>query len=85
MPGRPVAHKDPDSLLKPQTRLVLKYLRSGRTLTTFIAINALGVASLSSRVAELRRLRYGVKDGWAKDFEGQRYKKYRLVDAQPRG
>lgn len=63
--------------MKPQTRLVLNYLRK-RKITTFIAVNSLGVASLSSRVAELRHLGYAVKDEWAKDFHGARYKRYKL-------
>lgn len=35
--------------------MVLEYLRSGRGLSNLIALNVLGVGSLSSRVAELRK------------------------------
>jgi hypothetical protein len=67
--------------MKPQTRLVLHYLQSGRKITTFVAVNSLGVASLSSRVAELRRLKFPVRDEWAKDYHGARYKRYSLPKA----
>lgn len=67
--------------MKPQTRFVLNYLRK-RKLSTFIAVNSLGVASLSSRIAELRRLGFKISDEWKHDFDRQRYKRYRL---DPRG
>ena len=76
--------------MKPQTRLVLDYLLAKgnngrrRTVTTAIAMNSIGVGSLSSRIAELRSLGYVIKDEWRKDYYGARYKRYRL-EGEPRG
>jgi N-acetylmuramoyl-L-alanine amidase len=70
--------------LSQQNRLVLEYLRSGRTLTNLIAVSNLGVGSLTSRIAELRKL-YGedyIKDETDTDFHKRRYKKYFLEDAR---
>lgn len=49
----PVPKSTPKTL-SPQAHLVLEYLRSGKGLSNLIALNVLGIGSLSSRVAELR-------------------------------
>lgn len=69
--------------LTPHQRLIIEYLEAGRTLTNQIAINSLGVGSLTSRVAELRALGFDIKDEAGKDHFGNRYKKYRLEGAAP--
>lgn len=62
--------------LSPQTKLVLDYLQSGRTLTSLIAITNLGVGSLTTRVAELRKAGFAVLDRWDTDHFERRFKKY---------
>jgi hypothetical protein len=80
--------KDDD--LSEQQRLVLEYLQARRTLTPMIALISLGIGSLTSRVAELRRLRnpdgtrrYIIGDKWCKDHHERRYKTYWLGDKEP--
>lgn len=68
--------------LTTQQRLVLDYLGAGRTLTTKIAVMSLGIMSISSRVAELRKLGHKILDEEAKDHFGKRYLKYRLQGAE---
>lgn len=65
--------------LSPQTKLVLEYLQSGRELTGMIAFMNLGVASLTSRVAELRKAGIPVQDKMSTDHFKRRYKKYWMV------
>lgn len=65
-----------DQQLAPQTRLVLDYLSTGRELTGMIAFMNLGVASLTSRIAELRKAGYEINDKHSHDHFGKRYKKY---------
>lgn len=67
--------------LTPQQRTILEYLQAGRTLTNQIALNNLGIGSLTSRVAELRSMGHGIKEEWGSDFHGKRYKKYALLNA----
>lgn len=62
--------------LTPQAQLVLDYLSSGRELTPLIAMVNLGVASLTARIAELRRHGLEVYDKWSEDHFKKRYKKY---------
>ena len=42
----------------PQQRLIVDYLDAGKTLTNKTAIMCLGIGSLSSRMAELKRKGY---------------------------
>ena len=37
------------------------------------------IRSLTSRIAELRKLGYKIHGSWKLDSEGQRYKRYRLL------
>lgn len=64
--------------LSPQAALVLEYLESNRELTGMIAFMTLGVVSVTSRVAELRKAGYDIKDKWSQDHFERRYKKYWL-------
>lgn len=67
-----------DPKFSPQTTLVLNYLKSGRALTNLIAMTNLGVGSLTSRVAELRKAGVKVNDEWSFDHFERAYKKYTL-------
>jgi hypothetical protein len=62
--------------LPTSTRLVYDYLVSGKTLTNLIALANLGVGSMTSRLSELRRAGLDIKETWAKDHNGSRYKKF---------
>lgn len=62
--------------LAPQAKLVFDYLMSKRKLTPLIAITNLGVASLTTRISELRGRGMAIKDKWAHDHHGRRYKVY---------
>lgn len=64
--------------LSPQQQMLIDYLKAGHSLTQQIAINALGIGSLTSRIAELRKLGFAITDETHKDFHGASYKKYRL-------
>lgn len=72
--------KTRDMMLTPQQKVVLDYLRPGRTLTNKVALTCLNVGSLSSRVAELRRLGYDIATRIEEDAQtGRHFKKYNLV------
>lgn len=73
-PGVPAPNE-----LSTQQALIVSYLQKGHTLTTQIAMVSLGIQSLSSRVAELRKLGYEIEADPAKDYHGRSYLKYRLV------
>lgn len=62
--------------LAPQARLVFDYLMSSRKLTPLIAITNLGVASVTTRISELRTKGMKITDEWANDHYGRRYKVY---------
>jgi hypothetical protein len=67
--------------MKPQSRAVLEYLKSGKGLSNLIALNTLGVGSLSSRISELKRLGYDIEATSHKNPLGKRYNVYHLVGA----
>ena len=67
---------NPESLTTQQ-RVVFDALEAGKTLTNSVAITCYGIGSLSSRVAELRRLGYEITDEIDVDRFQRRYKKYR--------
>ena len=80
----------PTNKMSPQSALILDYLKSGRALTPMVALVSLGVASLTSRVAELRKLKdasgkrlYVINDKWDKDHFKRRYKKYWMGEKEP--
>jgi hypothetical protein len=62
--------------LTPQQGRVWQYLDKGSTLTNVVAITCLGVGSLTSRIAELRKLGFLITDDMEKGFDGRSYKKY---------
>lgn len=66
--------------MSTQCRLLLDYLQAGRTLTNLVAITNLGIGSLTSRIAELRKdYGYPVLSEWREDFGGKRYRAYWLA------
>jgi len=68
--------------LTKQQEAIIRYLKPGRTLTNIVAITCLGVGSLSSRVAELRRMGYDIKTERAVDDFQRSYNKYTMGDHQ---
>lgn len=73
----------PEHVLTPQQQVVIDYLQRGRTLTNKVALTCLGVGSLSSRVAELRRLGYQITTALEEDaLTGRYFKKYNLAEGK---
>lgn len=66
-----------------QAKLVLDYLKAGRSLTPMIAMMSLGVGSLTARIAELRSAGVFISDEWSKDHFKRRYKTYWLGEEKP--
>lgn len=62
--------------LTPQQTLVVSYLKAGHTLTPLIALTNLGIGSITSRVAELKKGGYPIDATPDQDFHGGRYMKY---------
>lgn len=69
--------------LTDQQGRVINYLKGGSTLTNMVALNGLGVGSLTSRIAELRKLGFPIVDRLDKDQFSRTYKKYDLEDGKP--
>lgn len=63
-----------------QQTLLLNALRAGRRLTFLEAASdpTVGVAALSQRVGELRRMGYTIDDEWVETPTGARIKRYFL-------
>lgn len=71
-----------EPVLTTQQTIVLDYLKQGRTLTNKVALTCLGIGSLSSRVAELRKLGYEITTETEEDrLTGNSFRKYNLVAA----
>ena len=70
----PVAPK-----LTPQQQTIIDYMKPGRTLTNMVAITCLGIGSLSSRVAELRRAGHDIVTERCVDKLERSFDKYTLV------
>lgn len=66
--------------LSSQCVLLLDYMKRHRQLTNLIALTNLGIGSLSSRIAELRRAGHAIKDQWQEDHFGRRFKKYWIAE-----
>lgn len=66
--------------LTPQQKLILDYLRGGHTLTNKVAMACLNVGSLSSRIAELRKMGYNIVDRIDTGHDGRSFKKYDLKE-----
>lgn len=64
--------------LTTQQGRVINYLKTGSTLTASVALNNLGVGSLTSRIAELRKLGFVITKRMDKGFDGRIFKKYDL-------
>lgn len=71
-----------NSTLTPQQEIVLGALKQGKTLTNVVAITCYGVGSLSSRIAELRRMGYEITDETDTDRFERSFKKYRLAPSK---
>lgn len=71
--------------LSTQQQIVWDYLKAGRTLTNTVALTCLGVGSLSSRIAELRKLGFPITDSDGVDRFERRYKKYVTDVREPSG
>lgn len=61
----------------PQSAIVLEYLASGRGLSVLIAHTVLGVTSLTTRIAELRKLPLPITGTWHQDHGGKRFMVYK--------
>jgi len=81
-----VQTNEPDSLggrlLTPQQDRVLAYLKEGKTLTNKVALTCLDVGSLSSRIAELRKLGYKINAEMKQDHAERGYKAYKLANPE---
>lgn len=67
----------------PQAALVLEYLASGRGLSVLIAHTVLGVTSLTTRIAELRKTGLPITGTWHKDHGGKRFMVYKFDPSSP--
>lgn len=65
----------------PQSALVLEYLSSGRGLSGLIAHTVLGVTSLTTRVAELRKAGIPITGEWQHDHQNKRFMVYKYDPA----
>lgn len=65
-------------------RRVFDYLMNGHTLTNLLALTALQVGSLSSRVAELRKMGINITTRVERDHQGRLFNKYDITDADGR-
>jgi hypothetical protein len=65
----------------PQSALVLEYLASGRGLSGLIAHTVLGVTSLTTRVAELRKQGIPIVGQWNTDHQNKRFMVYKYDPA----
>lgn len=64
--------------LTPQQQRIMDYLADGKTLTNTVALTCLGIGSLSSRIAELRKLGHEIEMEMDTGYDGRSYKKYKL-------
>lgn len=62
----------------PQLRTIAKHLKNHGTITNVEAHAVYGIRSVSSRIAELRKLGLSIAKDQRKDATGQRYTRYRL-------
>jgi hypothetical protein len=65
--------------LNNQHFLIIEYLKQGHTLTPIEAIKVAGSMKLSTRVGELRKLGYDIKNEWLKLENGKKVKRYWLA------
>lgn len=69
--------------MSPQAQIILNHLQQGRGITPLIAHATLGVASLTSRIAELRKAGADIEGEWKVDAFNRRYMEYRLGQPAP--
>lgn len=79
-------HTPTPSTLTPQAKLILDYMmaRPDRKITPLAAHTFLGIASLTARIAELRKA-FGVaavSDTWDEDDFKRRFKAYYMTQEQ---
>ena len=67
---------EPKRPLTGQQDILMKEFKAGRSLTVMVAHTCYGIASLTSRVAELRKLGYNIEDEWRTDRFDRRYQVY---------
>ncbi|RWP84754.1 MAG: hypothetical protein EOR11_20045 [Mesorhizobium sp.] len=65
-----------------QQQIVMDQLNAGRSLTNLVALTCHGVQSLSSRVAELRKLGEHIEDRTETDQFERQYKVYFIKAAK---
>lgn len=65
-----------------QQQIVLDQLNAGRSLTNIVALTCHGVGSLSSRIAELRKLGHKIDDRTETDQFERQYKVYSIKAAK---
>lgn len=58
--------------------VVIRYMQPGRTLTNIVAITCLGIGSLSSRIAELRKMGFKIAAERDVDDFDRSYFKYTM-------
>jgi len=81
-PTRATTHpREEMVLLSPQNGLIVAYLLAGRKLSNQIALVNLGIASVTSRVAELRKLGYRIDSVDRRDHFNNRYVEYSMPQA----
>lgn len=68
--------------LTAQQQIVLDQLNAGRSLTNIVALTCHGVGSLSSRIAELRKLGHKIVDRTETDQFERQYKVYSIEAAK---
>lgn len=68
--------------LTAQQQIVLDQLNAGRSLTNIVALTCHGVGSLSSRIAELRKLGHKIVDRMETDQFERQYKVYSIEAAK---
>jgi hypothetical protein len=68
-----------------QQQIVMDQLNAGRSLTNLVALTCHGVQSLSSRVAELRKMGVQIEDRTETDQFERQYKVYFIKAAKLEG
>lgn len=72
----------PDKKYSSQQQIVMDQLNAGRSLTNLVALTCHGVQSLSSRVAELRKMGERIEDRTETDQFERQYKVYFIKAAK---
>ncbi len=78
------ARQVPIEKLSPQNQRLVKYLQTGRSLSSLIALTTMGIGSVSKRVSELNRKGYDIVSTWKTDATGREYVSYSLANPEPK-